>query len=377
VIQVGTRDSGLGDSGLGNSRLGNSGSWKLEADVAMTVIPRELVLLNVAAGLLVSCVLNASAVVDAPRSIGLRNAHGMVFDTVRRQVVLYGGADASRVREDTWTWNGRNWRLVTTDGPGSRTFPAMAFDEARGETVLFGGNRVLFGAGTEEPGPLLDDTWILRGNRWQRVTTPGPSARAEAAMAHDRRRRRTVLFGGYSMTIEGRVRLGDTWEWDGKRWQMLTADGPQPRNGAALAFDEMRGKVVLSGGPPAFVEPETWEWNGQSWRKSPERSPPGRYNPVMVYHAGLKALVRFGGWTGKVRSSDTWIRRGIEWHEFRGRGPSPRNHSAMAYDALRGRAVLFGGHDGEFVFGDTWEFDGKTWRQVGRAVPQRRVDNKH
>jgi hypothetical protein len=98
---------------------------------------------------------------------------------------------------------------------------------------------------------------------------------------------------------------------------------------------------------------------------------------VMVYHAGLKALVRFGGWTGKVRSSDTWIRRGIEWHEFRGRGPSPRNHSAMAYDALRGRAVLFGGHDGEFVFGDTWEFDGKTWRQVGRAVPQRRVDNKH
>lgn len=315
---------------------------------------------------------------DSP-SIGVRNAHGMVFDAPRRQVVLYGGADASRVRQDTWAWDGlkRHWRVVTTDGPGPRTFPAMAFDEARGEIVLFGGNRVLFGAGANDPSTILDDTWVLRGNKWVRLTVPGPSARAEASMAYDRPRRRTVLFGGYSSTVDGRVRLGDTWEWDGASWHMLATAGPAPRNGAALAFDEARGRVVLSGGPPAFVGPETWEWDGQSWRQSLEPPPPGRFNPVMVYHAGLKALLRFGGWTGSARAADTWIRGDGGWREIRGRSPSPRNHAGMACDSFRGRAVLFGGHDGDFVFGDTWEFDGKAWRQVGRQAPQRRVANNH
>lgn len=313
------------------------------------------------------------------RSIGVRNAHGMVFDAKRRQVVLYGGADESRVRQDTWAWDGlqRHWRLVATDGPGSRTFPAMAFDEARGEILLFGGNRVLFGAGTNDPSTVLDDTWVFRGNKWLRLTAPGPSARAEAAMAYDPLRGRAVLFGGYSNTVDGRIRLGDTWEWDGERWQMLATAGPAPRNGAAIAFDEARGRVVLSGGPPAFVNPETWEWDGQSWRQSPEPSPPGRFNPVMVYHAGLKALLRFGGWTGSARAADTWIRRDGVWREVRGRSPSPRNHAGMAYDSFRSRTVLFGGHDGDFVFGDTWEFDGKAWRQVSHHAPQRRVLNKH
>jgi hypothetical protein len=311
--------------------------------------------------------------------ISVRNAHGMAFDSTRRQVVLYGGADASHVRQDTWAWDGpqRHWALITTDGPGSRTFPAMAFDETRGEIVLFGGNRVLFGPATNDGATFLDDTWVLRGNRWVRQSARGPSARAEAAMAYDPRRRRSVLFGGYSSTVDGRVRFGDTWEWDGERWQLVATEGPAPRNGAALAFDETRGRLVLSGGPPALVGPESWEWDGQSWRQSPEQPPPGRFNPVMTYHGGLKALLRFGGWTGNVRAGDTWIGRRGEWREARGPSPSPRNHAAMAYDSHRSRAVLFGGHDGDFVFGDTWEFDGKAWLQVGRAVPERRVENNH
>jgi hypothetical protein len=319
------------------------------------------------------------ASVQEPRSIGVRNAHGMVFDAARRQVVLYGGADASRVRQDTWAWDGlrRQWMVVTTGGPEARTFPAMAFDEVRGEIVLFGGNRVLFGATNNDAATFLDDTWVMRGNSWIRRSVRGPSARAEAAMTYDRRRRRTVLFGGYSRTPGGRVRYGDTWEWDGDRWQMIAADGPAARNGAALAFDDVQGAVVLSGGPPAFVGPETWEWDGHSWRQSPEQPPPGRFNPAMAYHAGLEALLRFGGWTGKARAADTWIRARGQWHEVRGRSPSPRNHSGLAYDAFRGRAVLFGGHDGDFVFGDTWEFDGQAWQQVSRTTPQRRVANNH
>jgi hypothetical protein len=252
----------------------------------------------------------------------------------------------------------------------------MAFDEAHGEVVLFGGNRVLFGR-DDEWDTLFADTWVLRGDTWQRRNVPGPSSRAEAAMAWDPRRRRIVLFGGYVRNPEGRTRLADTWEWDGKSWRQVASDGPAARNGAALAYDEERGRIVLSGGPPAFVPAETWEWDGTSWREMPPPHPSSRFNPVMIYHAKIHALVRFGGWTGKERTADTWIRDHAGWRELVVDGPSPRNHSALAYDARRGRAILFGGHDGDRVFGDTWEFDGTSWQQVGTTKPKLRVQNGH
>lgn len=311
--------------------------------------------------------------------IGVRNAHAMAFDSFRDVNVLFGGADASEVRNDTWAWSGntRRWSLVSDGGPPPRTFPAMAFDRERREFVLFGGNRVLFGE-PHEWDTLLDDTWVLRGTTWiRRSPTRNPVARAEAAMAYDAARRRIVLFGGYSRTAQGRVRLGDTWEWDGEQWSLAATDGPAPRNGAAMVFDPSCRCVVLSGGPPAFVDARTWHWDGRSWRVYGSVHPPARFNPAMIYHDALNAIVRFGGWTGRARAGDTWIRLQGEWREAADHGPSARNHSSMSYDSSRGRAVLFGGHDGEFVFGDTWEFDGSAWHLLSGTAPQRRVQNNH
>jgi hypothetical protein len=312
-------------------------------------------------------------------ALGVRNAHAMAFDSSRNASVLFGGADASRVRNDTWAWRGntREWTLVTDSGPAPRTFPALAFDERRREFVLFGGNRVLFGE-PRDWDTLLDDTWVLRGATWtRRSPRRNPVARAEAAIAYDAARRRIVLFGGYSQTDQGRERLGDTWEWDGEQWSLASTAGPAPRNGAAMVFDPSCRCVVLSGGPPAFVDEKTWQWDGRSWQVSGSGHPPARFNPAMVYHGALNAIVRFGGWTGQARAGDTWMRSRGEWREAADRGPSGRNHAAMSYDSSRGRAVLFGGHDGEFVFGDTWEFDGSTWHLVRATAPQRRVQNHH
>jgi hypothetical protein len=311
--------------------------------------------------------------------LDVRNAHAMAFDAVRHVTVMFGGADTSRVRNDTCAWTGdeRQWTFVTDRGPSARTFPAMAFDEGRGEVVLFGGNRVLFGAPTVW-NTLLDDTWVLRGATWTRKSTSdGPSARAEAAMAYDQVRKRIVLFGGYSRTAEGRVRLGDTWEWDGERWSLAATDGPAPRNGAGLAFDASRARIVLSGGPPAFVDASTWEWDGRAWRVQSGPDPPARFNPVMIHHDAVKGIVRFGGWSGRVRAAETWIRSNGEWREASASGPSARNHASMSYDSSRGRTVLFGGHDGELVFGDTWEFDGSAWHLMAASAPRRRVENNH
>jgi hypothetical protein len=63
----------------------------------------------------------------------------------------------------------RVWTQIDTIGsPSARRQYAMAYDEARGEIVLYGGE-----AGCEEC--ANDETWILSGDTWeQRTQADGP-----------------------------------------------------------------------------------------------------------------------------------------------------------------------------------------------------------
>ena len=87
----------------------------------------------------------------------------------------------------------------------------MAYDAARGVTILFGGS-------------VNDgDTREWDGVRWAQVAAEddgGPSARYYHAMAYDSERGVTVLFGGAGPA--GPSGLGDTWEWDGVRWALVS-----------------------------------------------------------------------------------------------------------------------------------------------------------
>ena len=58
-----------------------------------------------------------------------------------------------------------------------------------------------------------------------------PGARTGHAMAYDSARGVTVLFGGefYDSQSMSYELLGDTWEWDGVIWTVRIASGPAPR----------------------------------------------------------------------------------------------------------------------------------------------------
>ena len=299
----------------------------------------------------------------------------MAYDIVRRRVVLFGGADAGSVRGDTWEWDGRNWMRVSLTGPSPRTFAVMTYDSVRRRVILFGGNRVLFGRDRSD-NRYLDDTWEWDGRKWSQIDAPGPPARAEAVMIFDAKRRRAVLFGGHTITENGRNWLGDTWEWDGKRWLSVPGSGPSPRNGAAAAYDSARELMVLFGGSTENgVSGETWEFDGHQWTKIHSAAVEGRFNSVMAYHEARSKVIRFGGRYGGRAFGDTWEYDGQGWR-LMSSGPTARNHTAMVYDRRHHKIVLFGGHDLTNVFGDTWEWDGE-WLLRRPATAGKRIDNGH
>src|ERR1017187_1175686 len=103
----------------------------------------------------------------------------------------------------TWT------QKLPTASPSGREAPAMAYDAARQQVVLFGGQG-------ETSFNQFADTWVWDGTTWaQKFPTIHPSARVLHAMAYDAARQQVVLFAGAGT---GYNPLGDTWVWDGSNW---------------------------------------------------------------------------------------------------------------------------------------------------------------
>jgi hypothetical protein len=161
------------------------------------------------------------------------------------------------------------------------------------------------------------------------------------------------------------------------KWLEMSAQGPSPQSGTAMAYDEHRSLVVLWAQNAERTRGETWEWNGQQWTQIRTAASERRYNAAMTYDKAKEKVIRFGGWDGGRRTSDTWEYDGMSWTKIDTSGPAGRNHSAMVYAVQNKRIVLFGGHDGENVFGDTWAFDGHHWSLQRETAPIARLENGH
>ena len=256
----------------------------------------------------------------------------------------------------------------------------MAGDGAS-RVFLFGGSRVLFGDDTvpenrDAARRLFADTWAWDGTRWTEVPGPQPPARVEAAAAWDPKRKRMVLFGGYTWKAGVRERLQDTWEFDGAAWARSRPPDRHPLRRRDGLRSEL-GQVVLFGGSGATNDTSNLgrhrvvggtgaDAARRPLQRGDDRGPGGN-------------VLRFGGWDGQSRTADTWRLRGGLWSPVKaGDAPPARNHAAMTHDTKRGCFVLFGGHDGVNVFGDVWERCGTAdWKRVAKTGPRERVPNNH
>lgn len=273
----------------------------------------------------------------------------MAYDSTRGMTVLYGGFSSGSRLYDTWEWDGDEWTqhpVGGTEWPGPRSAHRMVYDSAREVTVLFGGREDEY----------LSDTWEWHGRKvgseWVQRDVTGPPPRAYQAMAYDSARGVTVLFGGNDGTMPW---LSDTWEWDGDRWTQRNVTGPTPGSVIGtpqMVYDSARGVCVLFFYDDNY-DSETWEFDGNAWtQRSVGSGPPGLFQPAMAHDSAHGVTVLFGGASlpGYVFSSDTWEWDGVAWRLTASAAPAGRAGHAMAYDSIRDRTVLFGGG----ATADTW-----------------------
>lgn len=303
--------------------------------------------------------------------------HSMAYDPVRKEIVLFGGKQATGPSNDTWTWDGTLWMLVvpSTSSPPARTNHTMFYDQVRQSIVIFGGDASSNGTA------LLDDMWEWNGEEWIDITpsSGGPEPRLAHTMVYDLARSSAIMFGGQGALNE---LFNDTWEWDGSSWtQMSPATVPSARAGHGSVYDQATQRAVMFGGfatlsPPIERLGDTWEWNGVDWlQRSPTTSPSPRGNPSMTYDTVLNRTVLFGGTQSDDDGSvdDTWHWDGTTWVE---QFPATTTPPALAFpelafDVERGTTVLYAKKTGPGGPERTWGWDGVDWRVLRHnSVPR-------
>lgn len=204
--------------------------------------------------------------------------------------------------------------------------------------------------GGEMAGGFLSETWTWNGSDWTQAQCPtSPSARIDASLAFDSARQDLVLFGG-----NNGLPLSDTWSFDGSTWiRLLPQHSPPARSGGAFCFETHAGRAILFGGNTSGPSlSDTWQWDGIDWIEIPtgwQPIPRSIVNAAMDYLPTTQTCLLFGGWNGSVLG-DTWTFGSSRWRPAIHFQSSPVNGNLygqlppLRWDEAEALAQFLGGH---------------------------------
>ncbi len=236
--------------------------------------------------------LEAPASSPAPR-----HGHAMALDRSTGHVLLFGGTDGTQVFDDTWLWNGSGW--VQQNGavrPSARWNSALSWNPDLGSL----GNGVILFGGSDGSGDL-GDTWRWNGFDWsmlQLAHAPSPRSGHVLVEVRESSAAWVMLYGGSSGASEvHRLYAGD--------WELFPFPVPSgPRINGAATFDASRNKAVVFGGAP---DCRVWTWELSplaEWVPTAAHcGPAGRTGHAMAFDELRDKVLMFGGSAGEV---DTW-----------------------------------------------------------------------
>lgn len=293
---------------------------------------------------------DGTACTDTAVAPGPQYGVGLAFDEATGQLVAFGGTHESSVGGpdqshlascSAWRWDAGWHRIPSSAAPSARSFPLMAFDPPTHLLVMYGGG-----------GPNLDapktDTWTWDGAQWTEwhpVSVPT----------------QFTIGAATASTPDGVVILNsdELWRWSSGQWVKIGAAPETHPFGMGLAYDASSRELVAFGGQsgPGQNLRDTWTWSGSAW---------SRLEPVHRPSGGLGALA-FDGlrqqlvWYG---ADGTWAWTGSDWLQSAtpAQSPSWDYWGSLVYDPALGADVLYGQKGS--IEGQVWQWDGMSWTKL-------------
>jgi hypothetical protein len=271
-------------------------------------------------------------------------------------------------------------------GPSARAWASMTQGEDDHTVYLFGGQTQT--GYSNELWRLVESSGTFA---WTLVSSSGPSPRQAASVVFAR-----STLGGFTQDLlyvfggdNGQTQLDDTWFWDRRdgSWRVAASGTPpQPRSGAAMAYDQARQVALLIGGSnTSGTLADCWElpalagFGVGAWRQVPSRtSPSPRIGHSVACGLVAPTTLLFGGTDSGETHNDAWIHDGTRWTPFvsTGAAPEPRSSHAACVDEHSGQFIIFSGFPnghGDPARTDTWRLQGTTWQRGANGPPGRRA----
>ena len=300
-------------------------------------------------------------------------------DLVTGGIGGYGNAAFSLTNE-TWAVNGTgllapSWRLLVAPAePRPLNGAATTFDALDGYTLLVGGQSLVDGVNSF--GAYVGDTWAFSDGSWTLEGPAGnPSARLGPALAYDPAANESILFGG--STNSGAQAVNDTWAYRAGNWTHLsTPRAPSPRWGSLLAYDPSEGGLILFGGTDGGTAfSDSWLFSNGVWTKlTPTTSPPGRAWPSGAWDFANTTLVMFGGCEGVTGGfygcagsyvHDTWTFANGTWSQLAPTLTLPSSAGSPMASSLEVPSIpLYGADSGT----GTYVYAGGQWSNMTASV---------
>jgi hypothetical protein len=259
-----------------------------------------------------------------------RTDSALAYDPARKSLILFGGVDyySSTTYADTWEWNSstRKWaQLKPLSSPLSLSGHGMVTDTTRNKILLFGGAGDQYSYGSPYYyNPLRKEVWEWDGgamtwtNRTFAAASNSPSETQNPVMAYDEGRQKMFLYEGSNYGSGASA----FWEWDpiSAGWTLRDTGDYQLQSSqtGVVAYDSLRRREVMLS-PQYFYGPtsaqQTWEldaktptWYVRSLPNSPAMGYGSSYGMTMVFDKGRGVAVLFDGQsaTKGIGGGETW-----------------------------------------------------------------------
>jgi len=298
--------------------------------------------------------------VEKEGSPGARWGHVLIYHNTSGNILLFGGKNkqSGQFLNDTWIWEGKEWKKIDVPGPSARGFCAITFHKVRNTILLHGGRG--------NDGVTYSDLWEWNGTNWYQIEKNSSFKADHHQIVYLEDQNKILAFGGWN----GENINGDTWLWFDK-WEQLEIPSPPKRGAFSMVYNKKENNVILFGGLWLNGQyADLWKWSDKEWL--PMGGPYDNSSldhHSMIFDTRLQQIIGFGGKNYRyVCQNKTFKIENNKIVVFNTEGPPARHSFGFTFDVSTKYGYLYGGkeyvNNKQLALDDFWRWDGKKWNRI-------------